>query len=68
MSWTWIVENSKWIFSGIGGTVLFGFLGFLANKKRRSYESVQTIESGDGSNSIQGRDNMDVRIGENHER
>lgn len=34
----WIIENREWVFSGIGGTILIGIIGFI--RKRFSKASV----------------------------
>lgn len=63
MSWESIDESIKWIFGGVGGTALVTICGFLFNRKNKRKESTQSIDSGDSSTNIQGRDNMDINIG-----
>ncbi len=52
---TWVIENKKWLFSGVG-VVVFVWVGRLIFKKA-SVSSTQTIRSGDSSTNVQaGRD------------
>lgn len=66
--WEWIVENK--VLSGIGGTVLTLLAGGIAYlfKKKSKDEPSQTINSGDNSNNIQGGNDVNVTIGDNHVR
>lgn len=70
MSWSLVAENSKWIFSGIGVPVIVGIFGYLFYKKKKSMasETYQHIESGDESTNIQGRDHLNIHIGDKHEK
>jgi len=51
----WVVDNKKWLFSGVG-VVVVGWVVRLIFKKTYA-SSTQTIRSGDGSTNVQaGRD------------
>lgn len=58
----WIIENSDWIFSGIGVTIIL-IIGGLFFKKKLDNKNVQTINSGNNSTNIQGGKNVNVNIG-----
>jgi len=52
---SWLSEHYKWIFSGVGVTVIVGIFTLFFTKKQAS--SSQIIRSGKGSTNIQsGRD------------
>ncbi|MDF1997603.1 hypothetical protein [Peribacillus frigoritolerans] len=67
----WIIQNMDWLFGGIGAMALASICGLIVKKKREnenSNQSIQSIQSGDDSSNIQGRDNITVNIGEKHEK
>jgi hypothetical protein len=63
----WIIENVKWIFSGIGVAILSILVGlFYKNKANKSI--TQSIKSGNNSTNIQGGRNVTMtNEGENNE-
>jgi hypothetical protein len=51
----WIIQNTGWVFSGIGVAVITGIISLIFKKKEASAK--QTIRSGAGSTNYQaGRD------------
>lgn len=49
----WIIENSTWIFSGIGGTILVFVFKFLFEKKGKSNQIINFLSTNQISNSTQ---------------
>ena len=60
----WMIDNSDWIFSGIGVLVLtvFGGVFFKKNVENRN---MQSIKSGNNSTNIIGSKNVRVNNGRN---
>lgn len=53
----WIIENVKWIFSGIGVAILSVLIG-LFYKSKTNKSITQSIKSGNNSTNIQGGKNV----------
>lgn len=56
----WLLDNSTWIFSGIGVTLIVGFIGWLRRRKAGPLRSnsVKISKSSISSSMIAGRDNI----------
>jgi len=47
----WIIQNTEWVFSGIGVVVITGFVSIIFKNKQAT--SKQTIRSGAGATNFQ---------------
>lgn len=64
----WIIQNSEWVFSGIGVTVILTVLGWIFKKRNVNSQPSQSITSGNNSYNIQGGNDVKVKIGEKNDR
>jgi hypothetical protein len=47
----WIIQNTEWLFSGLGGAIIIAIVKLIFKKTKSS--SKQTIHSGAGSTNFQ---------------
>lgn len=62
--YNWIIENSEWVFSGIGVTLFFGLIAFFRGKTRRgSYDDTRQISI---HQKVSGNNNVQIGIQNNN--
>lgn len=60
----WLIENIKWIFSGIGVTVVLGIIGVFTQRNKAKQ---QIINAGRDSTNIQSGRDVNVTFGEKND-
>jgi len=56
----WIIQNTEWVFSGIGVVVITSIVRLIFKKKGSS--SKQTIRSGAGSTNFQAGQDINIKM------
>jgi len=60
----WIIDNSQWLFDGIGAALVVALLGWIGSRLFGRRERSAQLQQQGGSNSINVQAGRDARVGD----